>query len=102
MRNFELLQTQDPQTSPGQVVKGGAAHATNTDNYYVITRHFFTYLLCNLIWGCIGIYSRGIAVPGIFILIVKTEVLAVNNIVWLSGPPQAQLAGISGSFMIPR
>ena len=40
--------------------------------------------------------------PGIFILMLKTEVRAVNSIVRLSGPPQAQLAGISGSTMVPR
>ena len=32
---------------------------------------------------------------------LKTEVRAVKSIVRLSGPPQAQLAGISGSSMIP-
>ncbi len=44
----------------------------------------------------------GIGVPGVFMRIVKIEWRAVKNMVRLSGPPQAQLAGISGSLMIPR
>ena len=44
----------------------------------------------------------GIGVPGVFIRMVKTEVRAVKNIVRLSGPPQAQLAGISGYRIVPR
>ena len=46
--------------------------------------------------------ARGIGVPGVFMRIVKIEWRAVKNMVRLSGPPQAQLAGISGSLMIPR
>ena len=34
--------------------------------------------------------------------IVKIECRAVKNIVRLSGPPQAQLAGSSVSLIIPR
>jgi hypothetical protein len=41
-------------------------------------------------------------VPGIFIRWLKTEVRAVKSMVRLSGPPQAQLAGISGNFMMPK
>ncbi|SVC61928.1 uncharacterized protein METZ01_LOCUS314782, partial [marine metagenome] len=37
-----------------------------------------------------ALYSVGIAVPGIFIRWLKTEVRAVKSMVRLSGPPQAQ------------
>jgi hypothetical protein len=42
------------------------------------------------------------AVPGVFMRMLKTEVRAVKSMVRLSGPPQAQLAGISGSLIMPR
>ena len=53
--------------------------------------------------ACRRLYAaRGILVPGVFIRMLKTEVRAVKNIVRLSGPPQAQLAGISGKRIMPK
>jgi len=41
-------------------------------------------------------------VPAVVIRMVKTDVRAVKNIVLLSGPPHAQLAGISGKRIMPK
>ena len=48
-----------------------------------------------------GLYSLGIAVPGVVMLSEYTEVRAVKSMVRLSSPPHAQFAGISGSAMVP-
>ena len=46
--------------------------------------------------------ALGIWVPAVLIRMLYTEVLAVKYMVRLSAEPQAQLAGISGSVIVPR
>ena len=91
--NVVLLQPEHAPPSAGEVVHGGAAHTADTDYDGIKLAHLRKPPASGAGQRRAG---RGEAQA------VYTEVRAVKSIVLKSGPPNAQLAGISGSLMMPR